>query len=101
MTSRTPKLTGTAAVAWLALATWCAPAFAQDIFSLHATLPQATSGVREAQADSPPPEAESILPQHLCGAIPIPMQLALVLVAPVVLPSSPAFAQNSPNPPEK
>ena len=33
MTSRTPKLGGTAGAAWLALAAWCAPAFAQETSS--------------------------------------------------------------------
>jgi hypothetical protein len=100
MTSRTSKLAGTAGAAWLALAAWCAPASAQDTSPLHATLRQAAVGVREAQPDSPPAEGASNLPQHLCWAIPIPIQFALVLPAPVVLPSSPAFAQTSPNPPE-
>src|SRR5688572_16516746 len=100
MTSRTPKLAGTAGTAWLALAAWCAPAFAQDTSPL-ATLPQPAVGVREAQSGSPPGEGESNLSQQLCWAIPIPIQFALVLPAPVVLPSSPAFAQDSPNPPEE
>ena len=76
MMGRTPKLAGTA---WLALAAWCAPAFAQDTSPLTA-VPQPAVGGREAQPGS---------------------QYALVLLAPVVLPSSPPFAQNSTNPPEE
>jgi hypothetical protein len=100
MTSWTSKLAGPAGAAWFALAAWCAPASAQGTSPLHATLPQAAVGVR-AQPDSPPAEGESNLPQHLCWAIPIPSQFGLVLPVPVVLPSSPAFAQTSPNPPEE
>jgi hypothetical protein len=100
MTSWTPNLTGEAAAAWLILAAWCVPAFAEGASPPHAALPQAAFGVREAQPDnSPSAKGESSLPQLLCGAIPIPIQLALVLAMPVVLPSSPPFAQNSPNPP--
>src|SRR5438093_13118305 len=40
-------------------------------------------------------------PQHLCGAIPPPIQSGLLPVAPVVLPGSPVFAQSSLNPPEE
>jgi hypothetical protein len=40
--------------------------------------------------------------QHLCAATLIPILFApILLAAPVVLPSSPAFAQNSPSPPEQ
>jgi hypothetical protein len=81
MTSWTPKLTGMAA---------------------GASPPHAASDIREAHLDnSPPAEGESSLPQQLCGATLIPIQLALVLFAPFVLPTSPAFAQTSPNPPEE
>jgi hypothetical protein len=83
MTTRTRNLGGTAGTAWtawLVLAVWCAPAFAQDTCPLHAMLPQAAVGVREAPPGSP---------------------FALVLPAPVAVPSSPAFAQHSPNPPEE
>jgi hypothetical protein len=101
MTSRTSKLAGTARAAWLVLAAWGAPASAQDTSPLHATLRQAAVGVPEVPPDGPPAEGESNLPQHLCWAILIPIQFALVLPAPVVLPSSAAFPRTSPNPPEQ
>jgi hypothetical protein len=53
MTDRTPKLAGTA---WLALAAWCAPVFAQETSPPHGTSPQAGVGVPEAQRGSQPPE---------------------------------------------
>src|SRR5918995_44059 len=94
------RLTGTVA-AWLALAVWCAPAFAQDTSPLHATLPQAASGVREAQPDgSLHAKGESNLWQ-LCVATLTSIPLALVLLPPPVgLPRPPAFAQDKRNPPE-
>jgi hypothetical protein len=102
MTGRTSKLAGTAGAAWFALTAWCAPASAQDSSPLHATtLQQAAVDVREAQPDSPPAEGESNLPQHLCWAMPIPIRFAPVLSAPVVLPSPPASAQTSRNPPDE
>ena len=75
-----------AVAAWLALAACCPPAFAQNTSPVQATSPQGTSGS---------------LPQHLCGAIPPPIQSGLLPVAPVVLPGSPVFAQSSLNPPEE
>ena len=102
MRSRTPKLTEKAAVAWLGLAVCCAPAFAQNTSPLHATLLKAAIGVRGAQPDnSSSAEHEPSLPQPLCSATLIAIQLALILAAPVVLPNSPAVAQNSPNPHEE
>ena len=96
MTTRTWGLT---AAAWLAA--WCAPVFAQDTSALHPTL-QTVCGVREAQPDnSPPAEGPASLAEHLCEAIPLQVQSALVLPASVLLPSAPACAQNSPNPPER
>jgi hypothetical protein len=86
-------------MAWLA--GWCAPAFAQDTSPVHATL-QTVCDVREPQPDnSPPAEGESSAPEHLCGTIPVSIQSAVVLLAPVVLPSAPAFAQTSANPPDE
>jgi hypothetical protein len=101
MTSRTSKLAGTAGAAWLVLAACGAPASAQDPSPLHATLRQAAVAVPELPPDGPPAEGESNLPQHLCWAIPLPIQFALALPAAVVLPSSAAFAQTSPTPPEE
>ena len=75
-----------AVAAWLALAACCPPAFAQNTSPVQATSPQAMSGS---------------LPQHLCGAIPPPIQSGLLPVAPVVLPGSPVFAESSLNPPEE
>jgi hypothetical protein len=90
---RTEMVTSYVAIVITALsivAAWCAPAFAQETSPLHATLPQATSGIREAQPDnSPPAEGESSRPQPLCGAALIPIQGAFVLTAPVVLPNPP------------
>ena len=99
MTSRTPKLAGTAGAAWLALAGCNAPVFAQDASRPPVTLPQAACCVQPSA--SPPAEGEPNLLRHLCWAIPIPIQFAPVLPAPVVLRSSTAFAQNSPHPPEE
>jgi hypothetical protein len=102
MRSWSPKLTEKAAAASLGLAVCCAPAFAQDTSSLqHATLTEAAISVRAAQSDTSSSERESSLPQPLCGATLIAIQLALILAAPIVLPNSPAFARNSPDPQEE
>ena len=59
---------------------------------------QAACSVRAARSDNgPPAEDESSIPQHLCGATLLSILFALVLPAPVVLWSSPAFAQSPPN----
>src|SRR5262245_8009656 len=99
MTTHTLRLTSMAVGAWLT--GWCAPAFAQHTAPVRATL-QTVCSVREAQTDnSPPAEDASTAPEYLCAAIPIAIQSALVLLAPVVLPSASAFAQSSANPPDE
>ena len=85
-----------AGAAWLA--GWCQPAFAQHTSPVPATL-QTGCSFREARPDdSPPAEDASTAPEQLCGAIPIAIQSALVLLAPDVLPRAPAFTQNSVKP---
>ena len=99
MTSRTPKLTGTVAAAWLALAAWWLPASAQDTSPLHATLPRSALGVREAQSNSSPPaEGESSVSNAVRGDNPICPRPAC---ASCPLPRSAAVAETSPNPPEE
>ena len=99
MTTRTSKLTGTAASAWLAV--WYTPAVAQATLPLQNTLQTICDG-REAQPDdSSPAEGASSLPKYLCEAIPTPIQSALVLPATVVLPTASALAQDFLNPAEE
>jgi hypothetical protein len=72
MMNWTPKFTGTPAVASLALTAWCAPAFAQEAFSLPTTFRPAACGAREAKPDnSPSAELPSRDLQRLCEAIQI------------------------------
>src|SRR3989442_11798727 len=96
-----PKLTGTAAAVWLALAAWVT-ASAQDPSPLHATLPPAAPGVREAQPDnSPLPEGGASFPHTVRedpDSDPICDRPGCVSCS---LPRSPAFAEISPNPPEQ
>jgi len=102
MTSRIPKLTGTAASAWLALAAPWVPASAQDTSPLRATLPPAALGVREAQTDdSPPADGESSLPHTVRDDPNSDPIFARPGRASCSLPGSPAFAETSPNPPEE
>ena len=86
MTTRTSKLTGTAATAWLAV--WYAPAFAQATPPLQTTL-QTACGVEPQPDNSSPAEAASSLPKHSCEAIT------------VVVPTTSAVAQDLANPAEE
>jgi hypothetical protein len=102
MTSRIPKLTATAAAAGLALAAWWLPASAQDTSPLHATIPPAALGVREAQTDnSLPAEAESSFPQTVRDDPDSDPICARPGCANCSLLRSPAFSETSPNPPEE